>query len=550
MDNIKSKVTTLLITFTVGLSGCGSSSSDTNNKQKTTDNLQTMQINGVVVDGYLQNATVCLDLNVNGKCDDGEPQAKTSADGKYTLTIDMNDHYNYPVVAEIVAGETVDQDNPGVEVSKSYRLTSTLDKPVVISPLTTLIKGQVDKNASLSSSEAASLVSNELNITSDNSKLFSDYVASESSDNVSLKLHEVSKIVTKLIVGIEEKIKNDLNITTITDGQRAGLRLLINDIVFTNIKTIASKIENNQTVDEAAIINNTDKTQDDLDNATASVASKTISEVLKGKTLYSSPDVNLIERDSFSDDMSQATWEEVIGGSDSGMATISDITNDSINLTDSEGSTGTIKLVSANEEYIIVRIIDDGEETTQRWFFDIEKAKVYYGLTVKEVVTKTIAKISDWNDVDPIYSDAFGDTPTSGLDIVDIKIAQDDNNVYINLQRAGLDFPSSDYYYNYWIYFRADNKTFSLENFHDNQGHWSFRVYEGIGYAGGTEVLSEDKSANISDVNLQIVVPKSLNVIGSDDYTVSLFTHEFNKNDHNDNITNEKEDDSHFIIKF
>jgi len=32
--------------------------------------------------------------------------------------------------------------------------------------------------------------------------------------------------------------------------------------------------------------------------------------------------------------------------------------------------------------------------------------------------------------------------------------------------------------------------------------------------------------------------------------TVSLFTHEWNKNDNNDNITNEREDDSHFIIKF
>lgn len=44
-------------------------------------------LSGVVVDGLIEGADVCLDLNNNQSCDSGEPSAKTDAKGSYQLDI-------------------------------------------------------------------------------------------------------------------------------------------------------------------------------------------------------------------------------------------------------------------------------------------------------------------------------------------------------------------------------------------------------------------------------------------------------------------------------
>jgi hypothetical protein len=48
-----------------------------------------------VVDGPLRNALVCLDKNVNGICEAGEPQARTDASGSATLVVDNADVANF-----------------------------------------------------------------------------------------------------------------------------------------------------------------------------------------------------------------------------------------------------------------------------------------------------------------------------------------------------------------------------------------------------------------------------------------------------------------------
>ena len=50
------------------------------------DSEPTTSVSGVVVDGYLAGATVCLDVNANGKCDTGEASATTNASGAFTIT--------------------------------------------------------------------------------------------------------------------------------------------------------------------------------------------------------------------------------------------------------------------------------------------------------------------------------------------------------------------------------------------------------------------------------------------------------------------------------
>lgn len=43
-------------------------------------------ISGVVLDGYIEGAKVCLDVNANLQCDVDEPSADTDKDGRYSLT--------------------------------------------------------------------------------------------------------------------------------------------------------------------------------------------------------------------------------------------------------------------------------------------------------------------------------------------------------------------------------------------------------------------------------------------------------------------------------
>lgn len=534
--------------------GCSSENKDEPNSN-TDSNISSkdetvVTINGVVMDGYLDQAKVCLDLNYNSKCESDEP-GTMSNDGRYTFKIDKSYKFNYPVIAQIIAGTTVDSDNSSSTIDKSYTLTSTIDKPEVISPLTTLITRVVDKNSSLNSLDAASVVSNKLGITTDSTKLFDDYI--RNSDGVSKQLHEISKVIAKLMIEIEGKITSDLGISEITNPQRLALNYLINNIVMSNISTIAIKIKNNISISDLGsdidtIVQSTTLTQDDLDKAISATTKKTITQLFAGKTFYTSWEDDSLEKLLFSTDMRSLISQQIFGGNEKVTSKLSEILDYKLEGSNDDGAF-TISLKNENDNYIIVLIEDEDIQQTIRLYYNKDKAMEYFGLKPKKVPTQTIATINDWNSILPIYTETSGDASLSGLDIVEIKMVQDSKNLYINLKRAGLDFPTTDYYYNYWIYFKAGDKTFSIENFHDNQGSYSFRIYRGIGYDGGTEVLWKDKTPNISNVNLQLVVPKSLNLIENNiPYSVSLFTHGFKEG--SEDIEGEIEADSKFLIEF
>jgi phage anti-repressor protein len=68
----------------VALSGCGSHDDDYI-ATSTTQAPQTQTILGKVIDGYIKNATVCIDTNENNKCDEDEATIKSNADGSFEL---------------------------------------------------------------------------------------------------------------------------------------------------------------------------------------------------------------------------------------------------------------------------------------------------------------------------------------------------------------------------------------------------------------------------------------------------------------------------------
>ena len=79
-------------------------------------------VKGRVIDGYVEKALVCLDLNRNGRCDGTEPQAYSDAVGAYQFAIPRD--ATGPLVAEMVAGLSRDSDQPQSTIDMSFRMAS------------------------------------------------------------------------------------------------------------------------------------------------------------------------------------------------------------------------------------------------------------------------------------------------------------------------------------------------------------------------------------------------------------------------------------------
>jgi flagellar hook-associated protein 2 len=94
-----------------------------------------------VIDGAIKNAKVCLDKNLSGICDTGEPSGTTDASGKTTLTVDSADVGKYPIVA-IIGTNAIDADTG--PVLTPYTLRAPADQTAVVSPYTSLVQSYND----------------------------------------------------------------------------------------------------------------------------------------------------------------------------------------------------------------------------------------------------------------------------------------------------------------------------------------------------------------------------------------------------------------------
>lgn len=107
----------------------------------------TQDVTTTVLDGPLQNATVCLDKNDNGACDAGEPSAKTAADGSATLKVALVDVGQFTLLA-LVGTDAVDATRG--PVTTAYSMRTPADQTTLITPLTTLVKAQMALSGSTS----------------------------------------------------------------------------------------------------------------------------------------------------------------------------------------------------------------------------------------------------------------------------------------------------------------------------------------------------------------------------------------------------------------
>ncbi|MDO3380377.1 hypothetical protein M3027_19895 [Geoalkalibacter halelectricus] len=140
--------------FLAGCGGGGSDGTPASNPDPSPGPSPTPTIlNGFVADGYLQNARICFDLNLNGMCDPDEPSVFSEQGGAYSIEVPQGHELSDLVVLAEVTTETIDEDTMA-PVEYPYTLVAPYDLAEFISPISTLIYHTVaSENLSLQAAQ-------------------------------------------------------------------------------------------------------------------------------------------------------------------------------------------------------------------------------------------------------------------------------------------------------------------------------------------------------------------------------------------------------------
>ena len=259
---IKRTLISAAVATSFGLTACGGGGDSAG----TGDIATTTTLLGIVADGYLVNATVCLDLNLSKTCDSGEPSATSTSGGNYSLDATQAQIGSSPVVAEIIAGTTVDEDSPSAPVSKAYTLTAPAGKGAFVSPLTTMVQAQVETTG-----KTVEQVENDILVSMGQDptlvSLFDDYVAKKTDpanptavQGSYLQLHQVAQVTASTIANNIETIVTAINSGDISMDLSTTLDSVITIIVqnvITELTTITNEIDNATTFDADTIATTT-----------------------------------------------------------------------------------------------------------------------------------------------------------------------------------------------------------------------------------------------------------------------------------------------------
>ncbi len=217
------------------LSACdGGSGGDPNATSRAADDGSSAltSLTGTVADGYLTDARVFLDRNGNRVYDNGEPMAQSTAGGGYTLEVNPGEGELYPVVVEVVAGQTIDEDTGG-PVANSYLLETLPGRWEFVSPLTTLVKLERDKNPSLTEQQAEIAVRSQLGIA-DSVSLFTDYITPGSVDPVLAaeynRAHSAAQVIANIMGSLRANISHNLG-GQIADVEQLLVAYMVSDQV-------------------------------------------------------------------------------------------------------------------------------------------------------------------------------------------------------------------------------------------------------------------------------------------------------------------------------
>ncbi|PSW06523.1 hypothetical protein [Photobacterium lipolyticum] len=261
MINLNKSLTTttfkhslLAASITLILTACnsGSSSSDSAVSAPLTPSTPKTSLSGTVADGYLVNATVCLDLNENKKCDSDEPSTISNQGGTFTLSgVNQADIDTYPLVVEVIKNLTIDEDHPEQPIDGDYSLTAPAGYTFV-SPLTTLVQQEIEANKDV---EAYSVEDAEASVKiklGTDLEMSTDYVAAQKNDStVSVQEKEEFKQLHKVAQVTATVLKQNLKVVeqaVQTSGQSIDFEQIMDLVVaqvLDALEAINEQVENN-----------------------------------------------------------------------------------------------------------------------------------------------------------------------------------------------------------------------------------------------------------------------------------------------------------------
>ncbi len=216
-----------------------------------------LNVSGQVADGYLAGAKVCLDVNENKQCEAGEPFALTMGKllsevdrfGQFIIEVDPTlypDPGKFPLFVEVPA-DALDQDTGG-EVGKGFTLSAPAGRPDFISPITTLVQQQLEKNPVLTTEEAERTVKTQIGV-SDQVSLFQDYVKEKENEAAPAReefarVHMVAQVVARTMGDLQTEVNAAAAAANIDlEQNRDAIVKLVVEEVMNRLQTIITKVE-------------------------------------------------------------------------------------------------------------------------------------------------------------------------------------------------------------------------------------------------------------------------------------------------------------------
>jgi hypothetical protein len=218
---------------------------------------------GNVIDGYIEGANVCLDLNANQACDTGEPSDTSKAKGAFSLDISGVTAAQLATahLLTTVPNTAKDADDAGKTLAEAGKLGFSLMAPaiafasadgktlsaIVISPLTTLVSHDMiaGNNKPLAAAQAAVVQRMDL-IAGTN--LNQDFVANNNVD-----LGKKAQVIAAALASVGNTVKTSAPGTTDRDAFLAALTYLQQ-----NVAALAQSVQSvpaNTTLSTTQLVN-------------------------------------------------------------------------------------------------------------------------------------------------------------------------------------------------------------------------------------------------------------------------------------------------------
>lgn len=233
----------------LALAGCGGGGGGGGSPTPST----IASIGGTVIDGYIEGASVCLDVNVNQTCDANEPSATTAKDGSYKLDTSSftSDQIKAAHLLTVVPVTAKDSDDGGQTLAAAGKKGFSFMAPTeayitadgnaitgaVISPFTTLVSHDMIASGTVLETAKAN-VGTRLGVTQV-AQLTQDFVA-----NKNAGLMQTAQMLTVAIGEVKAAALTDTTQPTDRQALFAALEYLQAQVAALKTAYDAAKIAN------------------------------------------------------------------------------------------------------------------------------------------------------------------------------------------------------------------------------------------------------------------------------------------------------------------